>query len=278
MSSPSVSVIVTTYDWPEALGEVLRGLQRQHTPPHEVLVADDGSDARTADLIAQWRERLPFPLLHVWQEHQGFRAARGRNRASARASGDYLVFLDGDSVPLPDFIAGHQRLAQARRFVAGQRILLSPAATQAWLQNQERLSEVSRWGSWFSARLTGRVNRLLPLLRLPDMAWRDRGSTRWEGVKTCNLGVWRSDFLAVNGFDEAFMGWGHEDADLAVRLLRHGVLRKGGRFAVPVLHLWHAPAPRAREGDNRAMLDATLAGQRPIRAGLGVSQHLAAVA
>jgi glycosyltransferase involved in cell wall biosynthesis len=81
MSSPSVSVIVTTYDWPEALGEVLRGLQRQHTPPHEVLVADDGSDARTAELIAQWRERLPFPLLHVWQEHRGFRAARGRHPA-----------------------------------------------------------------------------------------------------------------------------------------------------------------------------------------------------
>ncbi len=271
--TPAVSIIVTTFNWPQALAKVLLGLGRQLRAPLEVLVADDGSDQQTAQLIDSLASRLPFPLRHVWQEHQGFRAARGRNRAAALARGDYLIFLDGDCVPLPGFVAGHLRLAQAHRFIAGQRILLSRNLTEQWLLEGKTWRDAGRM-QWLLGRLSGDINRLSPLLNLPDGHWRQRAPSRWEGVKTCNLSLWRSDFLAINGFDEAFMGWGHEDADLAVRLIRHGVTRKDGRFAAPVLHLWHPPAARSQEAGNRSLLDRTLAGERPVVAQEGLSQHL----
>lgn len=274
MNPPNVSVIVTTHNWPEALTEVLRGLAAQHTRPLEVLIADDGSAPETARRIASLAATLPFPLQHVWQEHRGFRAGRARNRAAALARGDYLVFLDGDCVPLPPFIGGHARLAEPGRFVAGQRILLSPEATRRWLHHGARLSEAGPL-QWLAARWRGDVNRLAPLFPLLPAALPRPRSKRWQGVQTCNLGLWRSDFEAVNGFDAAFVGWGHEDADLAVRLIRRGLTRKSGRFATPVLHLWHPPAARDRARDNRSLLDATLRGERPVVAVQGLREDAA---
>jgi len=87
---------------------------------------------------------------------------------------------------------------------------------------------------------------------------RKRQPKRWQGAKTCNLAAWRTDLIKINGFDESFQGWGHEDADLVVRLIRSGVHRKQGRFAVPVLHLWHPEQDRSHEVDNRQRLQTIL--------------------
>lgn len=271
--APRISLIVTTYNRPDALERVLEAIAGLRPAAAEVLVADDGSTAATADLLARWQGRLPVPLRHLWQPDAGFRAGRIRNLAAAGASGDYLVFLDGDCLVFADFIAGHAALAEGGRFVAGNRLLLSPALTEAVLAGVAR---PLAWGigGWLKARLGGGVNRLLPLLRLPGRAWRLARPRRWQGARTCNLGVWRRDLLAINGFDEAYEGWGHEDADLAARLIAAGVSRKSGRGAVPVLHLWHPPSRRGREAENRQRLEETLAGRRPSRAAQGLDTHL----
>jgi predicted glycosyltransferase involved in capsule biosynthesis len=78
--------------------------------------------------------------------------------------------------------------------------------------------------------------------------------------------------VAVNGFDESYQGWGHEDADLAVRLIRHGVHYKNGRFALTVLHLWHAENDRSQLPENLARLDAILQGTHT-QAPVGLAQH-----
>jgi len=269
----TVSIIVTTYNRPDALGKVLEALARQTQMPLEVLVADDGSGDATRQCVQAWQARVPFPLRHVWHADEGFRAAAIRNRTAAQAQGDYLIFLDGDSVPFADFVVRHAALAEARRFVSGNRILLSEAMTQQVLAGSEQPTEWS-CRRWLGVRLSGQVNRLLPLLRLPDGAWRDRVQHEWRGTRTCNLALWRADFVRVNGFDEDYAGWGHEDADLAVRLMRAGVLRKDGRYAAPVLHLWHAENPRDNEAANRERLQAVLDEQRPMRAGLGMNQYV----
>lgn len=267
----SIAIIVTTYQRPLALDCVLAGLAAQTRLPDEIIIADDGSGSETADLIKAWQTRFPFPLLHVWQEDLGFRAAQSRNRAVAASRSDYLVFLDGDCLVFSDFVAQHLALAESGHMVMGSRILCSQELTQRIEQQQE---QPLRWNgfAWLQARLRKAINRLLPLVKLPGQWWRKLRNKRWKGVRTFNLAVWRSDFVRVNGFDEAFQGWGHEDADLTVRLLRSGVRRKDGQFALPVLHLWHPESDRSREAVNKAHVERQLASAQ-IRAESGLNQY-----
>ncbi|MDR3416871.1 MAG: glycosyltransferase family 2 protein [Nevskia sp.] len=276
MSQPGlISLIVTTFNAPQALQRVLECLDRIRDGAFEIIVADDGSGPDTAEVIRRFRQTAHAPLRHVWQPHRGFRAAESRNRAVAASCGDYLVFLDGDCLARRDFLLAHRALAEPGWFVAGNRALLSEGFSRRLLDSPDA---TARWSArtpagWIGARLRGDVNRLTPLLRLPAGWPRKNKPREWRGAKTCNLGVWRKDFLAVDGFDESYVGWGHEDADLVVRLIRHGVLRKEGRFATSVLHLWHAPAPRQGLSDNEQRLAEVLAAQRT-RAVTGFShQH-----
>jgi len=265
-----ISVIITTYNRPDALRLVLRGLAAQSAENFEVLVADDGSTGETAAAIGTLRARLPYGLTHVWQADDGFRAPMARNRAVAVARGAYLIFLDGDCLPLVDFIAMHRRLAASGWFVSGNRVLLSRPFSEEVVEKQ---LELWRWGAgqWTRARLGGKINRLTPLLRLVDWS---RPRQDWIGAKTCNLAAWRSDFLSINGFDKDFVGWGFEDSDFVQRLLNAGLRRRMTRWAVPVLHLWHPAQDRSREKANFARLEHTIA-SGATRAGRGVDQYLA---
>jgi glycosyltransferase involved in cell wall biosynthesis len=259
--SDLISVIVTTYEREDALTAVLRSLAAQTDRGFEVLVADDGSGPGTAALVESWKGRLGVPLSHVWQEKHGFRAGEIRNRAVLAGRGRYCVFLDGDCVPRADFIASHRRLAEPGWFVAGNRVLLSRRLTETVLRDG---AEPESWGyrRWLGARLGGGINRLAPLLRFRLGPLRKLRARRWTAVRSCNLAAWRSDLDRVCGFDASFSGWGREDSDLAMRLIRAGVRRKDGEFATGVLHLWHPVASRGQLADNARMLDETAASDR----------------
>jgi glycosyltransferase involved in cell wall biosynthesis len=266
------AVILTTYNRPDALAAVLEGYLEQDAPDFELLVADDGSTDETRGVVEHYAARAPFPLRHVWQEDRGFRPAAARNRALAATGADYVVFSDGDCVPPPFFVARHRALAEPGCFLAGHRVLLSERLTRRVLA--ERIP-VHRWGAlrWLRAWLSGEVNRIAPLARLPDGRLRKRSPRRWEGVKTCNLSAWRSDLVRVNGFDESYSGWGLEDSDLVIRLLHAGVKHKSARFAAPVFHLWHEEWDRGRLPENRRRLEETIASGR-IEAPLGLDRYL----
>jgi glycosyltransferase involved in cell wall biosynthesis len=267
--SPSISVIVTTYERPEALDAVLRGLSRQSDRDFEIVVADDGSGPTTAALIEGWRQRLGVPLSHAWQPDEGFRPAESRNRGLRASKGAYVVFLDGDCIPFSDFVARHRALAEPGSFVFGNRMLLSQAATQDALHDGVEV-ETYGWSHWLMERLRGRINRLLPLARLPDGAWRHLHAGEWRGVRSANMAAWRADLEAIDGFDAEFTGWGLEDSDIAIRLIRSGVRRKDGRFATGVLHLWHKEADRAGLAANERRLADIQHGVR-LRAQRGLS-------
>lgn len=269
-----ISVVVTTYNRPDALRAVLDGLAAQHDRDFEVLVADDGSRDDTRVLVESLARTSPVPLRHVWQEDAGFRAAAARNRATAHANGEYIVFLDGDCVPRPTFIARHRRLAERGWMVAGNRVLLTDAFTNEVLKQQ---TPIHAWteAQWRDARQRGDINRTLPLAHLPLGPLRKLAARRWQRVRTCNLGVWRSDLVAVNGLDETFQGWGYEDSDLAVRLINAGVGRKEGAYATGVLHLWHRENDRRAEGDNWSRLQSRIR-EGAIIAERGLAQYAAA--
>ncbi len=286
-----LSVIVTTYNRPDALDAVLEGLVAQReaalgglasqrdaapdgsaapqgradapqgpgpAPAFEILVADDGSGEETRGLVDRWRRRLGDALRHVWHPDEGFRAGAIRNRAAAQARGGILVFLDGDCIPRPRFVAAHAsaHAAAPDTLLRGSRALLSESFTRRVLA--ERIP-VHAWSgaAWIAARLRGEVNRLSGLLRMP---WsRAVGAPRreWRSVRTCNLSLARDRFERLNGFDERFVGWGYEDSDLAIRALNDGLrVRRAGPDAT-VLHLWHRENDRRFEGENLARLEST---------------------
>jgi glycosyltransferase involved in cell wall biosynthesis len=266
-----ISVIVTTYNRPDALRAVLAGLLAQHDRAFEVLIADDGSRDDTRALVTTIARDSAVPVRHVWQEDKGFRAGAARNRAAAIARGDYVIFLDGDCVPRPDWITRHRALAERGWMVAGNRILLSEAFTRLVLASG---TPIHQWTDeqWRAAAKRGDINRTQPLKTHALGPLRKLAARRWQRVRTCNLGLWLKDLRSVNGFDEAFEGWGFEDSDLAVRLLNHGTRRKEGAYATGVLHLWHRENDRRNEGRNWERLQQRIA-QREVRAASGLDRY-----
>ena len=150
-------------------------------------------------------------------------------------------------------VEAHSVLSEAGFFVNGSRVLLSEALTNKILANQVDLNK-SNWKDWLRWRLVGDVNKLVHLMRWPDASFRKERSFRWKGIRSCNFGVWRHDFLNVNGFDESFQGWGHEDADMVLRLHNAGLQRKNGFCATEVYHLWHKENSRSNEQSNRSLV------------------------
>lgn len=268
-SAGLISIIVTTYNREDALGAVLRALARQSDENFEIVIADDGSRPETASLIESWRSRLPMPLKHVRHEHRGFRGGEIRNRGIMASDGKLCIFLDGDCLAGGDFVATHRQLAEPGWFVTGNRILLSGELTEDVLAEGVAAEEWN-FATLLRQRLQGGINRLVPTLRLPLGPLRKLNRDNWEGAQTCNLAVARSDLDRIDGFDCSYAGWGLEDSDLVVRLLRFGVRRKDGRFATGVLHLWHPHNDRSQLPANQTRLDEVMRGSR-VRAFRGMS-------
>lgn len=269
--SIKISVIITTYNWPIALQRVLAALTVQTHKNFEVIVADDGSTPETHACVQQFKADADFAITHIWQPDEGFQAAKIRNKAAAVAKGQYLIFLDGDCIPFNYFIERHTLLAETGWLVAGNRILLNATSTQRFLTGCEQLQQL-KMNQWLSLRIRGQCNRFLSLVYLPFMPRKWQGQ-KWQGAKTCNLGIWKADFFRVNGFDEAFVGWGHEDSDLVQRLIKTGVKRKDGRFAIPVIHCWHLEHDRALQQKNLDHFHQRLADHNTY-ATLGINQYL----
>jgi len=260
-----VSVVVVTYNWPQALDLVLRALARQSTLPAEVIVTDDGSRADTRELLAATAKNYPTRLVHLWQPDDGARMSRARNRGIAAARGDYVVFLDGDMLAQRDFIADHVEFAQRGCFVQGSRVLTGERCSARLLAQQQ-----IDLGFFVPD-----IERRRHTLRIPALArlWA-RPHTREAGIKSCNWGFWREDLLALNGFNEAMTGWGREDNELALRAFHMGLQRRDLRFAGLAAHLWHATRKNVVDNPNDAVLTATRA-SGAVRCDLGLDQHLA---
>lgn len=257
----SIAVILTTYNRPDALSAVLEGYLAQSDKNFELIIADDGSTNDTREVIISYQKRTPFNIVHIWHEDEGFRAAAIRNRALEKTSAEYVIFSDGDCIPLPDFISGHRRLAEKGWFLVGSRILLSEEFTNHVLRNKLPVHNFSKT-QWLNARLKGNINRILPLFPLSFISpLRKLAPRKWEGVMTCNLSAWREDICRIGGFDESYQGWGLEDSDLTIRLIRSGVRRKSARFAATVLHLWHPQNSRADLEVNKHRLQELLKAQ-----------------
>lgn len=242
-----LTVVITTYERADALESVLHSLARQTEPPDEAIVADDGSGPATRSVIERFTTAMRYHVLHVRQEHDGFRVCRIRNLAIARATGEYLVQLDGDMVLHPRFIADHRRAARRGSFVQGTRILCDEEVTRTLLDGRPHSITPASRG-------IGGVRRAYAA----HLPWLSSAFARiansFIAVKACNQGFWRSDLELVNGYNEDMTGWGSEDKELAARLENAGVARRTLLFGGIAYHLHHVFADRARRGINETIL------------------------
>ena len=268
-----ISVIVTTYNWPAALTLCLESLFVQHDRNFEIIIADDGSSENNLETAKGCCKDSPISLSYIHHDDKGFRAGTIRNKAVAICKGEYLLFIDGDCIVLPDFIGKHRHLALQGFFVPGNRVLLSQEFTQEVIEKHLALY-AKPIGHFILLWLQKKINRLFGFFYLPLGFLRYVQPNKWQKAMTCNLGIWKSDFLMVNGFDELFEGWGYEDSDLVIRLVHAGIKRKEGRFAVPVLHLWHSQNDKSNQDINYQRLMERLNKLDFIIAKKGVSQYV----
>jgi len=260
-----LALAITTYERPDALAAVLASVTHQRVAPTEILIADDGSGAETRDLVAGFIAGSTVAARHVVQPHEGFRVARLRNLAIASTDCDYLVFVDGDMLLHPEFIADHLRIARRGFHTQGVRVLADSRLTRALI------ADPARWPGMLDPGLGGL--RRAYLLHSAALSGLFRGAANaFVAVKSCNQGFWRDDLVGVNGFNEDMTGWGAEDKELCARLEHAGVRRQTLLFGGIALHLRHAAASRAALPANLAVLAATRR-ERKTRCERGLDAH-----
>jgi glycosyltransferase involved in cell wall biosynthesis len=244
-----LTLIITTYNWPESLFLVLQSVKRQTILPFEVIIADDGSNDATKNLIYKCSKNSSINIIHSWQEDVGFRAALSRNKAILKSSGDYIVLIDGDMILHPKFIQDHIKVAERGFFVQGSRVLLSENLTK------KTLSVKNYNFSFFSLGIKNRKNALHSNV-FNKLFSRKRNNL--NSIRSCNMGFFLKDCANINGFDNNFEGWGREDSEFAIRMMNAGINRKNVRFAAIQFHLWHNENSRLSLKHNNDILENTI--------------------
>lgn len=232
----SVALLISTYNWPQALELVLASILTQTRLPDEVVIADDGSHEDTKNLIEDFMSRSNLSIKHIWHEDKGFRKSLILNKAVKNINSSYIIEIDGDIIINPNFIADHLKAAEYGYFIQGSRVMITEKKSREILENGKiRLS-------MFSSGLYSRFNALrFPLISslmmlIPSNPFH---------IKACNIAFWKSDYVKINGYDNRFEGWGGEDYEFAARLLHSGVRRKRLKMAALAYHIFHQDNSRS---------------------------------
>ena len=225
-----VALLVSTYNWPEALELIFESIKKQTVLPNEILIADDGSREDTKLLIEDFKKQTQLPVLHVWQEDKGFRKSMILNKAIAMSKSDYIIQIDGDCIIHKSFVEDHINNSQEGLFLFGSRVNILPNYVKEVFQDKIVSFSI------FSKQIKNKTRTL----HIPFLSWfykpKSIISKKFRG---CNVSYWKKDFIAINGYNEEFEGWGREDSDLAIRLLNNNVLGKRLRYCGILFHIYH---------------------------------------
>ncbi len=228
----SASLIITTYNWPEALSVTLLSVLRQSRSPGEIIVADDGSGSETAQTVEEVLRPSGLRWCHVRHYDSGLRQARIKNLAVKYSQDLYLIFIDHDVVLHPDFIDDHLYMVQKGIFLQGKRTFLPEYYTKKVLTDGLFIPT-----SPFIMGIENRKNAF----RCPKLGrFLSRPKRFQQSLRGCNLSMHKEDFLRVDGYDETFdQLWGREDSDICYRLFHSGVRAKNLWLSALQYHLHH---------------------------------------
>ncbi len=245
----TTSLLLTTYNWPEALELVLKSVLVQSEFPDEVLIADDGSSFETQVIIEKFEHDFPNSVHHIWHEDEGFKKSKILNKALKVCGSDYIIQIDGDCILHRDFIREHKKNAVERVFLYGSRVNIKKDFLPILFKSQ-RIS--------FHFLSNGIVKRTRAL-HVPFVSRFYKVSPKLSSkIRGCNLSYWRKNALEVNGYDEIYEGWGREDSDYVARLIHNGVRGKRIRYAGILYHIWHKENSRSSEKFNHSHFESVL--------------------
>lgn len=238
------SLVISTYNWKEALELVLKSVLKQKMMPSEIVIADDGSKADTKALIESYQAKFDIPLHHVWQEDEGFRKSMIINKAVAQAKGDYIIQVDGDCIMHPSFIKDHLRYARRGVYLSGSRVSIKESYLEPLFRKQKtRLNILSK-----GLKKRGRA-LYLPIL---STFYKESDGFNLKN-RGCNMSFAREDFIAVNGYNEDFEGWGREDSELGRRFHNYGLLNRRLKNIAIIYHIYHYEKPKDKLDENHQM-------------------------
>lgn len=259
-----IALLISTYNWPQALDKVLQSVMQQSILPYEVLIADDGSTNDTKWLIEKWQNKDQLKIKHFWQEDQGFRKTIIMNKAISSTDAKYIIQIDGDIILDKNFIKDHLSAQEKGFFINGARALISPENTINILSSPDlNMTQVSR-------KIKNKINAtripfLSPFLRKDHL--------KSNNVKGCNFSFYKEDFVAVNGYNNDISGWGHEDIELAARLNNLGIKQRRLKLSAVCYHLYHDYFDRKNEATNFSNYEAVVK-NKTIRCENGYEQSL----
>jgi glycosyltransferase involved in cell wall biosynthesis len=216
----------------------LWGFEAQVERNFEIVIADDGSTEETAALIRDFQENSPLKIKHVWQEDHGFQKTKILNKAILAASGDYMIFTDGDCIPRNDLVAIHLKQSRPGCFLSAGYFKLSMALSKKITQDDIKTQRCfdAKWLMDNGLKKTFKLNKLTSYgLKEDILNTFTPTSATWDGN---NASGWRKDILAVNGFDER-MQYGGEDREMGERLMNYGIKPLQIRYSTVTLHLDH---------------------------------------
>lgn len=232
----TVALLITTYNWPEALELVLESVRLQSTYPNEIIIADDGSTEDTKNIISRFEKNISVPVKHIWHEDVGFTKTIILNKAINKIHSDYIIQVDGDVILHKHFIKDHIKLAEENVYLFGSRISINKEYSKKVLSNK---TIKFHWTNKGLLRKTRAI--YLPFFREYFSKKSNENSGKLRG---CNMSYWKKDAQAINGYNEDFIGWGYEDFNFAQRLLNAGVTSKRIKHAAIQFHIYHKEAPR----------------------------------
>lgn len=248
--NPSCSLIISTYNWPEALELVLLSVLKQNIMPNEIIIADDGSEIKTQNLIRDFQKKIPIALKHVWHEDLGFRKTLILNNAFREVRSEYIIQIDGDIILHPNFIADHLEFAENNCWVNGSRVLLDPTSTKRILKSKDVAL------SLFTKGITNHFNAVHSRL-LRNLLFSSK-HLDIKKVRGCNMAFWFSDFKKINGYNEDILGWGREDSEFAARLVNNNINKKNLKFGGIEFHLYHKEESRNKLSVNDKIQEHTI--------------------
>lgn len=246
------TIIIPCFNEVDTLRKTLAGLaaQAHNSPPFEVILVDNNSDRQSPD--AAYRDYVKHMALYLLRQPilaHTFALARARNLGMRLARFPWIITIDSDCVPNPNYLCRLAKTIEAsdgdNALMTGERVFVDGAGLDEGMivSNVQALEQ--------APQVRSTSNYLCPRdRRFPDLLTLDESPHPWAFIHGGNTIFQRALGLACGGYDERYDGcWGYEDVEFAHRMITAGARPR----YVDGAHVFHLerPGDEIERGDKR---------------------------